>query len=354
MITLYIIVFIIALWRIKTRRNEQERLQYMSKDSTDAIKGIFILLVFFRHANEYVKQSGFEYSSIANNLFSMTDSFLSQLIVVMFLFFSGYGIVYSIINKGDKYIRNIPRHRILNTLLNFDIAVACFIILSFITGYSVDIKTIILSFTGWENVGNSNWYIFAILICYLSTWLVFAPNRGNRNILTSTLLNFGLLIIATITLALAGKPSHWYNTIFAYPIGMLFGVFKKQFDSLVNRKYSACLIGVIICFAASTFFFFDKNLPIGENSRAIIHGLSWVIRVISFIIIVLMVMTKFNIQNKALIWLGGNLFPLYIYQRIPMIILSTYFDLNPTLFIIISILITCALIPVYGKMQFKL
>ena len=354
MITLYIIVFIIALWRIKTRRNEQERLQYMSKDSTDAIKGIFILLVFFRHANEYVKQSGFEYSSIANNLFSMTDSFLSQLMVVMFLFFSGYGIVYSIINKGDKYIRNIPRHRILNTLLNFDIAVACFIILSFITGYSVDIKTIILSFTGWENVGNSNWYIFAILVCYLSTWLAFAPNRGNLSILTSILLNFELLIVATIALALAGKQSHWYNTIFAYPIGMLFGLYKEQFDSLISRRFSVCIIGAVVCFAISTFFFFYKNLQIGEHMHAIIYGTSWVARVISFIITVLMIMAKFSIQNKVLIWLGGNLFPLYIYQRIPMIILSTYFDLNPTLFIIISILITCALIPVYGKMQFKL
>ena len=354
MITLYIIVFIIALWGIKPRRNEQERLQYMSKDSTDAIKGIFILLVFFRHANEYVKKSGFDYSSLADSLFSMTDSFLNQLIVVMFLFFSGYGIIYSISNKGDSYISNIPKHRILNTLLNFDIAVACFIILSFIIGHSFDTKTIILSFTGWESVGNSNWYIFVILICYLSTWLVFALNRGNRSILTAALLNFGLLMIATIALALAGKPSHWYNTIFAYPIGMMFGLFKERFDSLVNKKYAACLIGAVICFAISTLLFFDKNLPIGENSRAIINGSSWVIRVISFIIIILMVMTKFNIQNKTLIWLGGNLFPLYIYQRIPMIIISTYFDLNPTIFIIISILITCALIPIYRKVQFKL
>lgn len=354
MITLYIIVFIIALWGIKPRRNEQERLQYMSKDSTDAIKGIFILLVFFRHANEYVKKSGFDYSSLADSLFSMTDSFLNQLIVVMFLFFSGYGIIYSISNKGDSYISNIPKHRILNTLLNFDIAVACFIILSFIIGHSFDTKTIILSFTGWESVGNSNWYIFVILICYLSTWLVFALNRGNRSILTAALLNFGLLMIATIALALAGKPSHWYNTIFAYPIGMMFGLFKERFDSLVNKKYAACLIGAVICFAISTLLFFDKNLPIGENSRAIINGSSWVIRVISFIIIILMVMTKFNIQNKTLIWLGGNLFPLYIYQRIPMIIISTYFDLNPTIFIIISILITCALIPIYRKIQFKL
>ncbi|MBR5958592.1 MAG: acyltransferase [Salinivirgaceae bacterium] len=354
MITLYIIVFIIALWGIKPRRNEQERLQYMSKDSTDAIKGIFILLVFFRHANEYVKKSGFDYSSLADSLFSMTDSFLNQLIVVMFLFFSGYGIIYSISNKGDSYISNIPKHRILNTLLNFDIAVACFIILSFIIGHSFDTKTIILSFTGWESVGNSNWYIFVILICYLSTWLVFALNRGNRSILTAALLNFGLLMIATIALALAGKPSHWYNTIFAYPIGMMFGLFKERFDSLVNKKYAACLIGAVICFAISTLLFFDKNLPIGENSRAIINGSSWVIRVISFIIIILMVMTKFNIQNKTLIWLGGNLFPLYIYQRIPMIIISTYFDLNPTIFIIISILITCALIPIYRKIQFTL
>lgn len=36
-----------------------------------------------------------------------------------------------------------------------------------------------------------------------------------------------------------------------------------------------------------------------------------------------MITMKFKINNRFLVWLGQNLFPLYIYQRIPMIILSS-------------------------------
>ena len=32
---------------------------------------------------------------------------------------------------------------------------------------------------------------------------------------------------------------------------------------------------------------------------------------------------KIKVNNAALIWAGKNLFPLYIYQRVPMIILSS-------------------------------
>lgn len=41
----------------------------------------------------------------------------------VFLFYSGYGIMESIKNKGEKYISTVPKKRILNVLVNFDIAV---------------------------------------------------------------------------------------------------------------------------------------------------------------------------------------------------------------------------------------
>ena len=116
MIVFFVIVAIISLLGIK-RRNEDSisvNQGYLSKDSTNAIKGIFILLVFIRHANQYVRQAGYEYSSICDRLFLLTDGLLGQLIVVMFLFFSGYGIMCSINRGGQNYIRTILRKRLLN------------------------------------------------------------------------------------------------------------------------------------------------------------------------------------------------------------------------------------------------
>ena len=40
-------------------------------------------------------------------------------------------------------------------------------------------------------------------------------------------------------------------------------------------------------------------------------------------LLVVLITMKVRIGNLALVWLGRNLFPLYIYQRIPMIALAT-------------------------------
>ena len=149
------------------------RENYLSKESTNAIKGIWILFVFIRHAKQYVSEAGYNYTSIGDKMFYITDGLLAQLIVVMFLFFSGYGILCSVQRGGDNYIHSIPKKRCLNTLINFDIAILGYIFLAILLHKPLTMEIIYLSFTGLESVGNSNWYIFVILVCYFTTFLSY-------------------------------------------------------------------------------------------------------------------------------------------------------------------------------------
>lgn len=174
MILFYIIIFVVALVGIKVRKTAVDREAYLSKDSTNAIKGIFIMTVFLRHANQYVNESGYDYSQIWDKLFVVINGLSGQLIVVMFLFFSGYSVMLSVKKKGNAYINSIPKHRALNTLLNFDVAVLFFLVLALIIGRPLSWSQVLLSFLAWESIGNSTWYIFIIIVCYLSTWLSFA------------------------------------------------------------------------------------------------------------------------------------------------------------------------------------
>ena len=87
--------------------------------------------------------------------------------MVLFLFYSGYGVMESIIQKGETYIDRFPRHRLLQTLLNFDVAVVCFFFLNLALGIPMSFKQVGFSMIGWESIGNSNWYVFVILYCYL-------------------------------------------------------------------------------------------------------------------------------------------------------------------------------------------
>ena len=107
---------------------------YLSKEQTNAIKGIFILLVIFRHFKQYVGNL-----SILDKTLVLWDDYLDQLIVVMFLFYSGYGVFLSIKNKGKDYIDKFLVKRVLPVLAQFMAIVVVYYCVGLLMGktYSV-------------------------------------------------------------------------------------------------------------------------------------------------------------------------------------------------------------------------
>ena len=184
---------------------------YLSLEKTTSIKGIFILLVFFSHFGSYV-----EFNSIFDLHYVKLRSLWGQTIVTMFLFYSGYGILESI-NKKSNYIDNMPVKRILKTLLDFDIAVIIFLIVQILLGKEYGIKKIVLSLIGWDGIGNSNWFIFSILITYIFTYVAFSVYKNN---ILKSIVAVSLLTIIFIGFMRIYRESYWYNTTFCYVIGM--------------------------------------------------------------------------------------------------------------------------------------
>ena len=167
MIFALLIIALISLFKSEIKKDELFNEDYMSIEKTTPIKGIFVILVFLRHLggnliilNKYDKA-----------LFYFQD-FWGQTIVVMFLFYSGYGIYESIKSK-KAYISNMPKTRILTTLINYDLAVIMFIILNAYMGHHFSLWITFSSFFAWNNIGNSNWFIFSILISYIITFICF-------------------------------------------------------------------------------------------------------------------------------------------------------------------------------------
>ena len=74
----------------------------LEKEQCNTIKGVSIALVFISHIASYVGASGYAYEAFGDQAFQLIRSLLGQLIVVMFFFYSGYGIMESIENKGRK------------------------------------------------------------------------------------------------------------------------------------------------------------------------------------------------------------------------------------------------------------
>lgn len=77
---------------------------YMSLTNTLTIKGFWVLVVFFCHYSGYVSLTGGP-----DLLFVQLNSAIGQLCVVMFWFYSGYGIWCSYQNK-ENYIKTFIKN----------------------------------------------------------------------------------------------------------------------------------------------------------------------------------------------------------------------------------------------------
>ncbi len=336
MVITFFILFLLCLYNIKFSLADNIRLtdnnivttpprtNYLSIDRTNSIKGIFILLIFISHAQKYIELN----DSIMNTLYYKLNGFvIGQSVVAMFLFYSGYGVMFSICKKGDAYIKSIPSKRVLKVLLHFDIAILLYLILQLVLGKHFSISKILLSFTAWETIGNSNWYIFSILILYLITYFSFMLFKNNKTIALS--MTFVLTVVMILVLR-QFKEIWWYDTVIIYPIGMTYYFVRDKLERLFDKKpwvywlslFALCVLFILSLLKKSNFFVLELN-----------H--------ILFTFIVLFVTMKVQIHNKILCFFGKNLFSVYILQQLPMIAFS-YLGVNnyPALFLLLCLATT--------------
>ena len=243
---------------------------YIDKSQCNSIKGVFILVVFLKHIPLYIEESGYDMSKGLDALLSKANSSLGQLLVVMFLFYSGYGIMESIKKKGTKYIDSLPKRRISTILINFDIAVMAFIVLHLIMGKPLDIGNCLLALTGWTDVGNSNWYIFIILLCYLLSYISFKLIRNHNAAFTA----MAVLALISVMLLAELKQSWWYNTMLCYPAGMAYSLYKNKVEQIWKSHYLPCLAVTVIFFLLfyNLYVFVARSVkhrPYGDIARAV-------------------------------------------------------------------------------------
>lgn len=115
--------------------------------------------------------------------------------------------------------------------------------------------------------------------------------------------------------------------------------------SIITTKYYKCSILLL-----TIIFFISYNCHL--NTYCIIDNIT----ACSFILLLILLLMRIEINNRFLYWLGRHLFPLYIYQRIPMILFSKIYDgslvLNHRLlYVLVCFIITIAIAYTYPKFK---
>lgn len=338
MIYVLIVLFLLIFAGADFAKNGSFHADYCSKNATTAINGIFVVLVFLRHFSQYV-----EFTAASDLPWAELDAYLGQLIVVSFLFYSGYGIFYSVEKKGTPYVKKMFTGRFLRVLLHFDICVLLFAVTDIVLGKALTVKDVLLALTSWGSIGNSNWYITAILVLYLFTIFSFLCFRKQPvpALLMMTLLTV-LFVFVNIKLE---RPAYTYNTVIVYPLGMWFAYLQPYFDKMLQKNSIFYSIAVFLCTLAFVWVFQNR-----------FHGIEfYTIWVCAFTGLIVLASMKIKVTNPVLLFLGRHVFSIYILQRIPMMIFDACgFGKKPVQLFLVSFAATIVLALIFDKLMEKL
>lgn len=329
-------LFFICLFGLSFRLYQSD---YLSISQTTSVKGLFTLLIFLSHAKGYC-------SIPPSDLGMKFLSFLGQMVVVMFFFYSGFGIMKQYEDRGKRYLTAFPKNRILKLLVHFDIAVLLYLIVQTLLGNYFPFSHYVLCWIGWASIGNSCWFIFNMIILYIIIYCSLSianRMRGESNSISVVILFSFTILFWLLLRCLKTSDTYWYNTLIAFPLGAAYSQVHLRIDSF-HERYSKPF-AIIVMFAIVVWVMMRKRLGIDS------YGLSSSL----FALIVVGVTSFISIDNSALRWLGRNCFYIYILQRLPMILLS-YLGLNhnPRIFIICAFVFTALIAECFSRLTRRL
>lgn len=307
MILYVAVIALLALQGMKLRLRSFNE-DYLSKDSANAVRGIFILLIFASHFTTYVSP----FTAPMDVAYWRIRVFLGQAVVTAFLFYSGYGVALSVQKGGDAYVRAMPRKRILPTLLIYDCSQIIFLLVQMCRGKSYGGMDFLLSFLAWRSFGNDNWYIFVILGLYVITWLVF--RGGELNEVTVARLSVCALVFL-LFLRCAGQGRWWYDTLLCYPLGMWFSLYKDRIDRFLSRGVHYWPVALAV---GVSFFAAHK---VWKCSSFL-----YILTMLLFVLCVVLFTMKVQLKSPVLIYCGRHLQGLFLLHRIPFILLKDHFS----------------------------
>lgn len=332
MIIFAAILSVICLLSMKKRQDPK---QILSPNDTGTVNGIFTILVFLSHCCQYLDPSG---ENVLDKLYThYFKAVHDQWIVTTFLCFSGYGVMYGIVNKSN-YIRYFFKNRIIKTLVHFDIAVLAFCLLNLLLEIRYSWNEIVFSFIGLTSVGNSNWYMLSVLIMYLFTYLISRISVVPKEIAAMTSI-LSLLYIATAHIV--GLASWFVNTVLCYPLGMWIFIYRDSIIKLIRSKPLLSALTFLLPIIA-TYRFRSNDYVMNLSSCF-------------FVMLWCYILCFAEFHSKILTFLGKHTFSIYILQRLPMILFSKSVDIKTIpagkyLFVIASFVITVCLAIMFDKL----
>ena len=287
-----------------------------SKDATLPLRGLLALFIVLHHISLRLT-----YMIPEASLFDLSE-FRSwgDLIVSVFFFMSGYGIIKSYQKKGKSYLDGFLTGRLFRIIVPY--IICCILYIPF---NNISISSIICLETWKADCPflPSSWFVMAIFIEYLFFYFMAKIFSEVKNTIISSYFLSLVLVFALICLDFR---SWWWKDLICFNFGMSISFHEEYLRRLLLNKKMLLVLGGLLLFVL--------NLPelINISSNFLLP-----IRVFLLPIFVwqLVCYTKYT-RNSILKWLGNISYEIYLVHTAILIYLYNTLGINSFLLIILT------------------
>ncbi|ADL53319.1 acyltransferase 3 [Clostridium cellulovorans 743B] len=308
-IFLYLLGFlflpILLFYKGKVFKNKKYNEEFLSRTTTDCMKGLAILVVMIHHISLIMEKPAY----------MKPYMMFGYLAVTIFFLFSGYGLAVSIVKKRN-YLQGFFSKRLSKVYIPFVIINVVTILLASFSQGSYNIFQILIYALGIKLIDSTLWFIQTIILFYGVYYFAFSILP--KNFAAHSILIFAFFyFIACHKVGLGG----WiYNTSFCFPIGVYMGLYYDKLYKFMKERYFAIAVLSIISFVAT---FHLGNLV--QSSYQVFFATA---SSVCFIFVTLIFLMKVKIKSEPLRLLGIISYEMYLVHMKVFIIYFNFVRLS--------------------------
>ena len=302
----FVFLFLLTINKVSYKGSNDFYYDYIELKNINPIRGIFVWMIILFHYVLYYKRKKYKY--IYEEILYIFD----QKVVSMFLFYSGFGLFESIQKKGNKYVKTLLT-KCLKIYIKSQLIILVYLLRNIIYKIKTTLKKYLKSVIFYRNLGNSNWFVFTIILYYIYTYIAFIFIKNKRY------YNLGIIII-TILCGFHGYFTYNYyfpkkyfcvdNTL-SFIFGFCYSLMKKYIDKILMRNDSS-YFGILFIFVITYYYYY-----IHQSNIFMLMYLNGI-----FCIICVFISMKVRFDNEFLRFLNSHSFTIYLMQKV---VLQTFF-----------------------------
>lgn len=300
-------------------KKDNDNLILIEYKTSASLKGLAILTVFIHHYGQLT-------SEYYNN-----HTFIGYLGVTIFLFIAGYTSQKQLLIKGKTYVSS----RFL--LKKFVRLYIPFVIVNILVGiFRQDtIRRIIASIVHIED----DWFLIAISSFYIIFFVAnqFSDRYGKNKCI---LFIFIAILIYTAVCRSIGLPYVWYNTAFAFLLGIIFSNCEEsvmRFKDMGVLKIGIVILCTVFCYITSVRLFLPEVTSLGLS--------------ISFSFLLVLFVKNFTVSSKLMQIIGGISWEFYLFHSKILTLTGKWLESHYVLYVFVAAMLSFLLAYMLNKLM---